>query len=241
VLSPDQLAIAEVTAQLERQPEGAPLYFQRADLFARRARWKEAAADMVRGLALDPSDHWNWYRSAALALQLGDRAEYERHCREMLERFGAAEAAHIAERVAKVCLISREAVEAERAARLARVAVASDSRSNIYHWFLLCGGIASYRTGDDQGAISTLRQCLDRAGANGDPYSRSAGHSFLALALHRSGDAESAGRELAAAEALVAQLPPGDGTAEIVSWNDWIFSHVAIDEAKETIRAASSK
>src|SRR5262249_37640879 len=88
--------------------EQARLLFRRGLLSGRGGGWQQAAADFARGLELDPRDHWHWYQSAVLRLQVGDRPGYLRHCREMLERFGKTNDRSTAERVAKTCCLVRE-------------------------------------------------------------------------------------------------------------------------------------
>ena len=72
-------------------------------LLAARGDWAGALADFEAALGLNPSDHAAWYMAAPIYLQLGDRPGYRRHCRAMLDRFGATTNALIAERTAKAC------------------------------------------------------------------------------------------------------------------------------------------
>ena len=49
--------------------------------------------------------------------------------------------------MAKICLISDQPVEKERASQLAELAINTGSGSNIFYWFQLARGIAAYRQG----------------------------------------------------------------------------------------------
>ncbi|MBW3598441.1 MAG: DUF1349 domain-containing protein, partial [Planctomycetes bacterium] len=232
VAVPD-LETVQLTRLIEEfRPNDAVVRFRRGDLYARRTHWKEAAADFAKGLELDPSDHWHWYRAATLYLQLEDDESYRRCCRELLQRFGATEMAHIAERVGKICSITPEPVSLDEARRLARQAVESDPQSNIFHWFLLGQGITDYRAGDYEQAIKTLTQCLEKAPEQVVDC-RAPAHLFLAMALRRTGDLEGYARHLHAGRNLIEERFANPERGEdILAWNDWILAHLARREAE---------
>ncbi len=236
VVRPMDLPIVEVTEAIKRKPEDAELWFRRADLYARRGRWQEAADDLAKGLDLAPENHWHWYRSACLQLQIGNQEEYDRHCREMLRRFGETRTAHIAERVAKICLLSPDPVDTDLPARLAERAVASGPSSNIYHWFLLAKGIAEYRTGQFEQAVRRLEECRDLAPKT-QTYCLAADHLFLAMANHQLGKGARARRDYEAANRIMARFPKAGGLTEIGGWNDWIIAHLARKEAEALLKA----
>jgi Flp pilus assembly protein TadD len=68
-------AEAVFTKALAAHPDEARFWSARGDLFARQARWPEAAADFTRALELDPSIHNHWYWAALLWLHIGDRSD----------------------------------------------------------------------------------------------------------------------------------------------------------------------
>ena len=237
VVRPMDLPILEVTGQLEDKPDDSALWFRRAGLYAGRGRWQEAADDYAKGIELSPEDHWNWYISGALQLLLGNKAQYDRICGEMLSRFGQTDQANIAERVAKICLMSPEPVETDLPLRLAEQAVSGNSDSGIYYWFLLAKGIGDYRTGQFQQAIESLEACRQRCPEN-QGYCRALDLLYLAMANHKLGKGDVAQREYQAALELMAGFAKPGGPTIISGWNDWVLAEVARKEA-ETLLGAS--
>jgi serine/threonine-protein kinase len=158
-------------------------------------RGDEARVAWQRSLEADPPGHDAWYGYAEFCLFLGREDEYRRARRALLAKFGATTDPAVAERAARACLLRpvtgdelRHAVAfAERAA-----AVEPSKYPAIYPQFLFARGLAEYRQGRLDRAISSMRG--EAARAPGPPP-----RLVLAMALHRSGQAAEARRTLAAA------------------------------------------
>jgi tetratricopeptide (TPR) repeat protein len=87
-------AQAELTLAIEEKPEDPQCWIDRGLFFIRRRQESRAAADLWRAWSLDPGAN-NWSRPvlwAALVLFSGEREEYRRGCRRLLERFGQTSA-----------------------------------------------------------------------------------------------------------------------------------------------------
>jgi tetratricopeptide (TPR) repeat protein len=178
--APDQ-ALGFLNGEVSRHP-GDPLPLRRrADLFAGRGRWKEAAANFARARALDPEDPENWYREAVAHLGGSDLPAYRRTCEAMLEHFKDTAQAWVASRVGYVCVPVPDAVEDRvRLLALARRAVPTH-KGNCR---LL--GAALYRTGGDTAeAVRNLEEGTKDFHQGWD-------FLFLAMAHHRAGRATKA-------------------------------------------------
>jgi serine/threonine protein kinase/tetratricopeptide (TPR) repeat protein len=83
-------ARGELTRAIEEKPQDPQGWIDRALFFIRRRQESLAASDIGRAVSLDPSAV-SWSRPvlwAALVLFSGDREEYRRGSRQLLERFG---------------------------------------------------------------------------------------------------------------------------------------------------------
>jgi serine/threonine protein kinase/tetratricopeptide (TPR) repeat protein len=79
----------ELTRAIEEKPEDPKHWIDRALFFISRRQELLAASDVERAWSLDPAVSWTrpvlW---AALVLFNGDREQYRRGCRQLLERYG---------------------------------------------------------------------------------------------------------------------------------------------------------
>ncbi|HEX8199605.1 MAG TPA: protein kinase, partial [Isosphaeraceae bacterium] len=149
-------------AEAPDRPEARPL---RVAALARLGRWDEAAAALALWLEGNPADHFAWYQAAPVFLRRGDADGYRRHCRAMLERFGAATDPVLAERIAKASLVA-PLPEVERAAagRLAERGVVTARAQGhwVLPWILVPAALADYRGGRFDRALDQADECLAR-------------------------------------------------------------------------------
>jgi tetratricopeptide (TPR) repeat protein len=94
-----------LTERIQRDPNSALLYFQRAELFARLGQWREAAADHVRMTEITPGDCLVWLRSAATLLMADDRDGHKALCQRLVSQFPKPAEPLIADCVCKSSLI----------------------------------------------------------------------------------------------------------------------------------------
>jgi serine/threonine-protein kinase len=161
----------------------------------RQGRLEEARVAWQAALAGNPLDHSAWFGYAELCLFLGREDEYRRARRDLLARFFITDDSYVAERTGGACLL-RPATgeELRQAVALARRAAASDpSRDSLaYSWFQFARGLAEYRQGKFDRAISTMHGDASR-------LERPIPRLVLAMALHQDGQLAEARRTLAAA------------------------------------------
>jgi serine/threonine-protein kinase len=170
-----------------------------------RVAWRDA-------LGADPPGHDAWYGYAEFCLFLGQEEEYRRARRVLLRKFDATTDPLVAQRTATACLLGPSAGdELRQAAELAGRAAAVDPSNYqvAYPYFLFALGLAEYRQGRLDRAVSAMR---GEAARMPGP----APHLVLAMALHRSG------RSAEAREALAEAVLSHDWSADRArSPDDW--------------------
>ena len=161
----------------------------------RQGRADEARVAWEKALDASPAGHDAWYGYAEFCLFLGREEDYRRARRALLAKFGATTDPYVAERTSRACLLRpasgeelRQAVAlAERAG-----AVEQANAQAVYPFFQFVQGLAEYRQGRLDRAISLMRG--EASGVLGP-----APRLVLAMALHQSGRAAEARKTLAEA------------------------------------------
>jgi tetratricopeptide (TPR) repeat protein len=226
---------------IQDQPQSTNLLRLRADLLARLGRWQEAAGDLRKVIELDPSDQWDWYRSAVLLLQIGDVPACRIHCQRMVDRFGADTNAAVLERTAKACLaVPGGRADLNTVSQLAEKAVNLGTNQILSYHFEFTKSLAAYRRGQFAQAAQGIRQVIgqpgDVGGTSEDYFGEICANAVLAMALHQMKQPEEARATLAQAvkiaDTRLAKLDDGDLGG---SWYDWLTAHILLREAKELI------
>ena len=160
-----------------------------------QGRLEEARVAWQTALERNPLDHNAWCGYAELCLFLGREDEYRRARQDLLARFFITDNPYFAERTCRAALVLPAAGdELRQAVALGRRAAASDPSAHgaSYSWFLFARGLAEYREGKLDQAISTMRGDACLLG----------GHivrPVIAMALYRTGDLAEARKNFAAA------------------------------------------
>ena len=164
-------------------------------LLMRQGRLQELRVSSRRELDANPSDHSAWQGYAELCLFLGQQDEYRRTRRALLDRFGTTGDPYTAEPVGRACLLSPAAEdELRKAVALIDRAVAAKASTLgwIYRYFLFAKGLAEYRQGRFDAAISLME---GEAAQVLGPCPR----LVMAMARHRQGQQKLALKTLARA------------------------------------------
>src|SRR5262249_26231228 len=135
---------------------------QLAGLIATNGPQPEAAAAFARCLELDTDDHTNWYFSSTIRLDNGDTEGHRRACREMLARFSRTNSPEIAERIAKMGLLTPDVVDPAEAQALALRMITGTDQHPYRHYFLMVKGLADYRAGQYAAALERLKSFSPR-------------------------------------------------------------------------------
>src|SRR5262249_4042774 len=169
--------------------------------------------------------HDAWFGYAELCLFLGHEDEYCRARQDLLRRFGATDDPAIAEKTARAVLLMPPSEEDLRTAtELAERAVAAKSTTPewVYPYYLFAKGLAEYRQGHFDRAISIMNT---KAGAVMGPSPR----FVIAMARYRLGE------EQEARTTLAAEIAAFDWRlAEVRSHDQWLW-HVFRREAEALI------
>jgi serine/threonine-protein kinase len=125
----------------------------------RRGQGEEVRQEWKKALEADPPEHGAWFGYAELCLFLGDGEEYRRARQDLLRRFGGTNDPYVAEQTARAVLLAPPSEEELRSAlALADRAVAADPTTHewVYPYFLFAKGLAEYRRGNFESAISIM-------------------------------------------------------------------------------------
>jgi formylglycine-generating enzyme required for sulfatase activity/tetratricopeptide (TPR) repeat protein len=226
---------AALSEAIQRNPDKADGYRNRASWFADRGLWKESIEDLAEAFRLE-SNTLTGMRIGILLLQTGEIDRYRAHCRVMLERWASTENNGEADQTLKmIVLLPDFKADAKPLARLAEVAVSGDKKVDWFEWWMLAKGLHDYRTGKYVDALATCRESRRRAlNGKGDAQAlTSLNLAIEAMALHHSGDEAGAKRALAEAKSNVEVLVPGIDSG---GWSyDWLTAHMLYREAEGLI------
>ena len=213
---------------------GASIYSVLGRVNAARGQWTKALTNFSIVAQVMPEDPFAYHQLAALYLKAGDLQGYRRHCQRLIEKFGNTSDPNIAERTVKACLIlPKPEVDLSVIDKLAQTAVSAESSHHDFPFFQFAKGLAEFRQNRFASAVdwetSVTRQ-------SGDAIRSVQAYMVLAMAQYRLKKIDEArntlnqGIELAERRVPGPNVPvPGD------RWNDWIFAHLLIQEAKTLI------
>jgi hypothetical protein len=234
MLSQRRFSEAEnLMVSLPPHPAAASIFSVLGTVHAARTEWAGAITNYSKVIALIPDDHLAYHFLAALFIQTGDAEGYRRHCAEILRRFGATTNAAIAERTTKDCsILPPPAPELPAIARLADTAIAAGPTHKSWPYFEFAKGLSEYRQGHFADAVEWLQKIVD---LKSDKYRAVQAHMTLAMAQHHLKQNDEARATLAKGLAIAeARFPKVDqGLDE--QWQDWIFAHALMREAKALI------
>ena len=214
------------------------LFILRADLLARRGRWKEAAADAAQVVEYRPEDHESYHMLAPLLVASGNLEGYQQLCRKIVARFGGTSNLAVADRMAKDCLILPSAgVDLKPVAAMAEFAVTNGAGASTAPFYQCCKALAEYRQGHFEGAVAWA----ERAAKNPFPYSQAEAYAILAMSQYRLKQVANARTALVKGDTVVAERLPKLASQRLgYDWRDWIIVHALLDEAHGLIEGATS-
>jgi serine/threonine protein kinase len=216
--------------------DGAALFRNLAEFFARRGRWREAAVDLKKAMDLQPDQMVDWISKATLFLANRDQEGYRDLRRAMLPHFPAIKDPNHAQRVAKVCLLLPLSGSDFAAREFADLAL--NSKSNT--WRDYTKGLAEYRQGRYTSAVHWAEQVMARPrSATPTAYDMLYVQDcmLLAMAHQQSGQTNDARSALDKGLTTVESKLPKLKSAELGPyWVDWVAVQVLMAEAKSLIQ-----
>jgi tetratricopeptide (TPR) repeat protein len=232
---------ARLNEAIQKNPDQARGYRDRAEWYGEHGRWKEAIADYAEVGRLDPKT-LDAMRLGFLLAWTGAKDSYRKHGQAMLSRWASTEKNEEADQTLKtIVLLPGYKADARQLARLAEAAVAGDTTRDWYEWWLMAKALHDLRTGRYADALTACRASRRRAPeGKGDPQVLTAlDLAIEALALHGAGKADEARRTLEQAKPLVESQVPGiDGDDW---WADWLSVHMLYREAASLIRSKKAE
>jgi serine/threonine-protein kinase len=176
-------------------PKNPEVHHRLAAVLVPQGRGQEAQTGWRKALDADPPEYAAWSGYAELSLFLGRQEDYLRARRALLDRFGANTDPYLAEPVSRACLLlPASGDELRKAAALAARAVAAKGSTPpwVYRYFLFAKGLAEYRQGRMDSAISVME-------GEASKVMGPAPRLVVAMAQHRQGLEKQARKTLAAA------------------------------------------
>ncbi len=232
----DQLFADLLPPERVPKPEYSGLLFERCDAHARRGRWQEAADDARVLMKQSPENHDNYHLLAPLLVQLGESAEYQKLCREILVKFGATTDIHIADRMAKDCLILPSPdLDLKAVAAMADVAIKGGSDTPAAPYFQFCKGLAEYRLGHHEEAVKWAQL----ASAGSFPDVKACAKAVMAMSQFELGRLEDARGALAECRQLIVEQLPKPGQELGHEWRESIILQTLRSEAERMIERES--
>ncbi len=226
------LALVIPMARTEAREREVSELSERALAHGRDDDWTNAAAEYAKILERDPADEMNWLRAAPLYVNSGDDEAYRHLCEDMLTRFGDTNTPHVAERVAKACLLVPFSEEILiPASRLAEMSATQDPRDWAILYSHVTHGLAQYRLGQYAAAIEACENCQS-GDPTGEVWFRAAdAYLVKAMAYFRLGQEAEANAALDQARGIVNSHP-----LELESsWHDELICRILLDEAEAMI------
>lgn len=200
-------------------------------------KFEEARKAFEAVVQADAANHWNWYYLACLDLYLGDVPAYQDAARQMLQHFGGTTVNTIAERTAKVCLLTPQPVgEMKKLLQLTSQAMNTDPKDDTYPWFALSSALAEYRAGQYEAASASL----DKAASLKPASARASVDLLHAMISHQLKQPDRAGHFLQAAIVRIDSEMPKPGVALLATPENWLICHILRREAEQLITGKSS-
>jgi WD40 repeat protein/serine/threonine protein kinase len=205
------------------EPAKGELYFRRANVLAEQDLWREADVDLAKSIELDPNNHEAMVRRALLMIQLGDDKGRESLLKTTLERCGNTHSAVVANSVAWGGAIHHlDRLDSAQFVALGEKAVMlAPGNPNCLNTL----GAALYRAGRYEESVKRLQEAIAANVQGGTVWD----FLFLAMAEHRLGHADAAGKWLQKAE-------DPSMKASTLTWNERLELRLIRDEAEAVLK-----
>jgi len=226
----------KIMAGVAPHPSAASIYSVLGRVQAQRGRWASAITNFSIVVQIYPEDAFAYYQLAALLVKAGDIEDYRRHCAKMVEKFRNTSDAHVAERTVKACLgTTNSGVDLALVSKLADVAVAGGPGQRDALFFQFAKGLAEFRQGRFASAVDWLKPV---AAELGNAHRAVQASMVLAMAQHQLKQTDEARETLASGLEFARRRISGpDGPIPENGWNDWIFAHALVREARALIES----
>ena len=232
-----------ITPALETHAEVAPFLRARLNFFARRGRWKEAAADAEKAQRLEPQNKSIDQTIILLQVANGDMEGYRQACQQALARFTATNEPFAAAKLALDGVFAWPSKgDLAVFGGLADAAVRGGTSNYYLPQFQFCKALAEYRQGHFASAADWTIGPLSSSGQSWCELLHLKTELVLAMArwqLHRPDEARAA---LARAVQLAqANLPPPERGDLGLEWRAGLIAQTLLREAQQLIGAQNAQ
>jgi tetratricopeptide (TPR) repeat protein len=202
---------------------------EQANTFARSGRWKEAAAETVRAIESEPTNHLLFHMLAPLLVATRDLTGYRQHCRKVPLRFGGTTDPDTADRMAKDALILPDSGVDIEAVRAWAATAVSGPPTPADAWHHSVRGLAEYR----QGNFAQAAEWLGKVPIDGTEPERDAQVLLLQAMTQQHRTNTPAARAFLAKGAAIMneKLPQMESGNVGDDWIDWIIAQALWREA----------
>ncbi|WP_052574099.1 serine/threonine-protein kinase [Haloferula sp. BvORR071] len=224
----DQLLAPEFAGS----PQFVPVLEMRTEFRSRTGRWREAAEDAARLVAIKPDKQDYYHRLAPALAASGDEEAYRKLCAEILTRFAATTDRVTAHRMAKCCLMRpASAGDLEAVARMLDLPREEGADDVSAPSLQVCKALAELRRGDFTAAAELAAGVGDSM-----PQPEAAALAVRAIALQAMKRPEDAAAALGRASAVFEGKLPKIETMNLGrDWRDWIIARDLLAEARAMV------
>jgi serine/threonine protein kinase len=226
--------VAELDSQIEAETNPATkaqLLVKRGHVNSRMGRWRLAADDFRRAVELDPIVDWNWYYAIVTLVEISEGPGYRKLCLEMLRTFESSPDPLLAERIAKLWLLTPDCPgDPAIPGQLSDRALAENASKKLNYWVMSTKGLSEYRAGHFAEAASWLNKAID-ATPSKTPQCKALSGLFLSMALQRQGARDQAKQAYDAAAQIIDRHQSQDGGDFGADWCDWLMCAIVRREA----------
>ena len=233
----DQLDLI-LTPQYIKETSDYDLLNMRLDLMARRGRWAQALPDAYLLIQIQPDEHFNYHKLAALLVLDGKYVEYQKLCQTIMSKYSETGDAYVAERMAQDCLLLPDSgVSMEKLGAMADFAVRPEQDGISLPFSEVCKALECYRLKHFAEASSWANKAT-----HGDLIQAQAkAFAILALVNASQGRLDKAKEMLDKGNALAPPLTKSENADQPgESWLGWAFARVSLDEANALIGSQSN-
>jgi serine/threonine protein kinase len=234
-IPPTSSAPVTPAPEVKETPDQVVSTIDEAFNLARARRTREAAPALRRFLMADPaSPDLQWMQLVILDLTNADSASYRKDAEEMFKRFAQTGDPWAQERLAKACLLGPETFELAQTTALAESSSAARANEKMGEWAMFAYGLALYRSGRYNEAISQLVETRDKSSTEHNETNECMSQLFLAMAHARLKHDAQARVEFDRG----ARLIPSDNLTDLgSSWHDWYAAQLVRREAEALLKS----
>src|SRR5262249_39002899 len=159
----ERLLNEELTPEFLGRPDCVDVLALRVGLRVAQERWDEAARDATMLVDLAPQTALWYHFLTPLLVKTGNRTEYKKICRKIIETCADTQDPYVADRMAQDCLLQPDSgADWPAVEKLARIAVTTGHDDWAIPFFQDTYAMSQYRLGRYQDAISPGEKALSR-------------------------------------------------------------------------------